>query len=113
MSTFDELLCLVRSVTNQEGFVEIGVETVEVHGHINIHNIAVLQRSHIWYTVANGFVHGSANRFGESSVVHGRGISSFAHDKFVNSSACQSISFSFDLLVDFIRCHTDIGDSSG
>ncbi|KAH3667965.1 hypothetical protein OGAPHI_001719 [Ogataea philodendri] len=58
------------------GLVQVGVESVFVDRDVQIHNVAVLQRSLVGYSVTNHLIHRSTQRFWIVVVVIRRWISS-------------------------------------
>lgn len=56
------------------GFVEIAVEATVVEGHVNVDDVAILERTSIGNAVADDFVDAGADGFGEVVVVERGGI---------------------------------------
>lgn len=64
-----QLLVLVLYVADEERLVEIAVKAAVVNGHVQVANVAVLQRTGVGDAVADDFVHRRAARLGEFVVV--------------------------------------------
>ena len=55
-------------------FVEVAVEAVVVEGDVEVNDVAFEEDALVWDAVADDFVNGGADGFGEVDVVEGGGI---------------------------------------
>lgn len=60
-----------RRSANVVGFIKIAVEAVVIEGYVDVDDIAILEGAAVGDTVANNFVYGGADGFGEVVVVEG------------------------------------------
>lgn len=85
-SSINQLAALFVNIANEIRFVQVSVVSVQVAGHIEIDNIAILQWSLIWDTVTNDFVDRCTARLGEVVIVQWRWICSTFYGCIVNDS---------------------------
>ena len=53
----DEVLCTLADLADVKGLVQVGVHAVKVHAHVQVDNVAVLQRAQVRDAVADDLVH--------------------------------------------------------
>jgi hypothetical protein len=77
---------LVYLLAHEKRLVEIGVVATDVHGHVNVDNVAVLQRSVVRHTVANDLIDRGAHTLGEIVVIERRGVRIMGNGGFVHDT---------------------------
>ena len=88
-------------VTDDNSGTVIAVNTVDKAANIKRNDISLLQRPAIRDSMTDNFIDGTTQRFRKSSVIQRRRVSAGIYDGVVN------------FRVDFIRCHTRLGHTTG
>ena len=74
LGALDQQSGLLVHVADEQGLVGIAVHAVQVRGHIQVEDIAVLQHRGVRNTVADDLVQGGAHGLRVAAVIHGGGV---------------------------------------
>mmetsp|Transcript_47676 Transcript_47676/g.111459 ORF Transcript_47676/g.111459 Transcript_47676/m.111459 type:complete len:200 (-) Transcript_47676:128-727(-) len=67
------------ALSDEEGFVQVRVETLVVNADVQVYNLSLLQRAAVWDAMANHLVRRYAKRLRETEVIQRTGIDLSIH----------------------------------